>query len=182
MSNKGGKAPLIVKIVVAVITALGVITAAVIASSRSADPQGHTGPEGQAPTVLPSSPPFALETPNVRPSQGFASPVPGNNGGALILQLDFGNYGKIGQDTYRNPMRFGWISKVFDDNGEVKLNCYIKWSLYKRDQKIYTDSANCNDNPLTGMNLGPGEYTFVGSITTDSGRSATGSKKFVVAG
>jgi hypothetical protein len=180
MSNRGGSVSLLVKIIVAIIGASATIAAAVI-SLHSADPQGHPSPEGQAPTVLPSSPPSTSKTTNVRPSQGFAAPMQGNDGSTLILQLDFGNNGKIGPDTYRNPMHFGWISKVFDDNGEVKENCYIKWSLYRSDQKIYTDSDICHNNPLTTMNLGPGEYTFVGLITADSGRSATGSKKFVVA-
>jgi hypothetical protein len=78
-------------------------------------------------------------------------------------------------------MRFGWISKVYDDNGEVDAGCFIKWALYRGNDRIYTYSTTCDNNPLTGMNLAVGTYKFVGAISTDSGRSGIGSKTFYVA-
>lgn len=172
-------------IVAALITATAAIAASLILASHSSPQQppatGATTPASQSAMSTPSLMPTISETSNAGAPQTPTLQVPHIDGSSLTLQVDFGKQGAIGPGTYRNPMRFGWSSMVFDDHSELTSGCYIAWALYKSGQRIYTYSTVCHNNPLTTMDLGPGTYNFVGNITTDSGRSGSGSKGFQVA-
>jgi hypothetical protein len=120
-----------------------------------------------APTPTDSTPP-ALTT------AGAPPPSPG----PLTLRVSIP--GQIGVDTYRSPFQLGWTSAVYDNFGEVSRGCYVSWALYQGEDRIYTYSTVCSSNPYTGLRLGPGTYNFVGNITTDDGRTVTGSKTFYV--
>jgi hypothetical protein len=177
---------------IATVIAVAVASIAIIVAHH--DAQGPTVPiVTAAPISIPpptsATPTEASPTPIIAPTKSPADPrataseIGGNThtpgGGPLTLHLDLPG-GKIGVDTYKSPMRLGWISRVYDDAGEVAKGCYIQWSLYKGEERVFTYSSICDNNPLTGTKLGAGTYKFVANISTDSGRTGTGSKIFYV--
>jgi hypothetical protein len=177
---------------VAIVSVIGVLLAAIIGliGARKADLLTVTvGPQPTTTvtTSVPGPTVTVTETPSVgpstaadsRPSGSGASAEPSENPGSLTLQLDFGR-SNIGKDIYQSPHQFGWTSSVYDDNGTLSDGCYIKWALYHGKERIFTYRTVCNNNPYTGLRLGPGKYNFVGHITTDDGRKGVGSKTFSV--
>jgi hypothetical protein len=106
----------------------------------------------------------------------------GNGAGKVTLMIDFGTNGKVGVDTYGSPMAFGWTSRAYDNNGDLESGCYVHWTLYDATTgaNLYSFRYICKSNPLSGKNLYPGKYTFVGVLTTDDGRTTTGSRAFSV--
>jgi len=100
----------------------------------------------------------------------------------LVIDFDTADGGEIGVDTYSSPRRFGASWKVYDENGALSTGCYIKWTLFNQARKIlFTYSSQCEDGVLANdVRLGPGRYEFAGKITTESGRTGSGSKTFTV--
>jgi hypothetical protein len=176
---------------VAIIGVIGVLLAAIIGLIGASKADLITVTVGPLPTTtvttnVPGPTVTVTETPSAspsteadsRPSGSVASADP-ESPGALTLQLDFGR-SNIGKNIYQAPHQFGWTSSVYDDNGNLSDGCYIKWALYHGKERIFTYRTVCDNNPYTGLRLGPGKYNFVGHITTDDGRKGVGSKTFSV--
>ena len=142
-------------------------------------------------TLAPSTPPTGTPSaaaPAVTSSPSADPTAPGSPsavaGGPLnlVISFDTADGGKVGTDTYRSPRRFGWTSHVYDDNGELTSGCYINWTLYDQAGAVrYTYRDVCSGGAIVnGFRLGPGRYEFVGKITTESGRTGSGSKTLTV--
>lgn len=132
----------------------------------------------------PSTSGIISSSPPTQPAVASPSTTVPVRSSSIILDITVGTPSdKVGPNTYRNPLYFGWSSDAYDSTGQLGSGCYVSWTLYENGSALYETMTHCHEvSPPNVKDLGPGAYQFTGKVTTDWG--ATGSKtvNFTVAG
>ncbi|MCC9710207.1 hypothetical protein E4N62_36070 [Streptomyces sp. MNU76] len=170
-------------------------------ASASALDETSDSPSPSAPQSLSDPPQTNSETPttedptspvptrtSVEKNEAIQEPSPteSEHAGPLIINIEMGEKGKVGVDTWSKGSRPGANTDVFDSSGQLRNGCYVQWTLYRQEESIQTKrSGACRSGGITMFNFGDsldevGKYRLTADVTTDWGVDGSESYDFSV--